>query len=133
MSERPQSPPLGGRRPARYPMLERTTAFVLVAVLLGVGWMAVVAYQPDVLRLPSESAEVVFTLSGQMDIETMAELKRLIDSEANGRGVVLNLRDLTLVDEDGVIFLERCESNNVKLENCPPYIREWINRQRLGS
>jgi anti-anti-sigma regulatory factor len=81
----------------------------------------------------SEGAEVVFTLSGQMDIETMAELKRLIDSEANGRGVVLNLRDLTLVDEDGVIFLERCESSNVKLENCPPYIREWINRQRLGS
>jgi len=81
----------------------------------------------------SESAEVLFTLSGQMDIETIAELKRLIDSEANGRGVVLNLRDLTLVDEDGVIFLERCESNNVKLENCPPYIREWINRQRLGS
>ena len=81
----------------------------------------------------SEGAEVVFTLSGQMDIETMAELKRLIDSEANGRGVVLNLSDLTLVDEDGVIFLEHCESSNVKLENCPPYIREWINRQRLGS
>ena len=81
----------------------------------------------------SENGEVVFTLSGQMDIETMAELKRLIESEANGRGIVLNLRDLTLVDEDGVIFLERCESNNVKLENCPPYIREWINRQRLGS
>ena len=80
-----------------------------------------------------EDGEVVFTLSGQMDIETMAELEKLIDSEANGRGVVLNLRDLTLVDEDGVIFLKRCESNSVKLENCPPYVREWINRQRLGS
>jgi len=81
----------------------------------------------------SENGEVVFALSGQMDIETMPELKKVIDAEADGRGVVLNLRDLTLVDEDGIIFLERCESNGIKLENCPPYIREWINRQRRGS
>ena len=81
----------------------------------------------------SEDEEVVFTLSGQMDSDTMADLERLIDSEAKGRGVVLNLKDLTLVDEDGVIFLARCESNGVNLENCPPYIREWINRQRLGT
>ncbi len=81
----------------------------------------------------SENEEVVFTLSGQMDSDTMADLERLIDSEAKGRGVVLNLKDLTLVDEDGVIFLARCESNGVNLENCPPYVREWINRQRLGS
>jgi len=81
----------------------------------------------------SENEEVVFTLSGQIDSDTMAELERLIDSEAQGRSVVLNLKDLTLVDEDGVIFLTRCESNGVKLENCPPYVREWINRQRQGS
>ena len=79
----------------------------------------------------SENEEVVFTLSGQIDSDTMAELERLIDSEAKGRGVVLSLKDLTLVDEDGIIFLARCESNGVKLENCPPYVREWINRQRL--
>ncbi len=77
----------------------------------------------------SENEEVVFTLSGQIDSDTMAELERLIDSEAKGRGVVLNLKDLTLVNEDAVIFLERCESNGITLENCPPYIREWINRQ----
>ena len=81
----------------------------------------------------SENEEVVFTLSGQIDSDTMAELERLIDADAKGRGVVLNLKDLTLVDEDGVIFLTRRESNGVKLENCPPYVREWINRQRLGS
>jgi anti-anti-sigma regulatory factor len=81
----------------------------------------------------AENGEVVFTLSGQMNTETMAELKTLIDSEANGRRVVLNLRDLTLVDENGVIFLDRCETNGITLENCPPYVREWINRQRLGS
>ena len=81
----------------------------------------------------SENGEVVFTLSGQMDEESIAELETLINSEANGRRIVLGLKDLTLVNEDAITFLERCESNSITLENCPPYIREWINRQRRGS
>ena len=81
----------------------------------------------------SENGEVVFTLSGQMDEEPIAELETLINSEANGRRIVLDLRNLTLVNEDAVTFLERCESNSITLENCPPYIREWIKRQRRGS
>ena len=87
------------------------------------------------LRIQSSEAngQVVFTLSGQMDEEPIAELETLINSEANGRRIVLDLRHLTLVNEDAVTFLERCESNSITLENCPPYIREWIKRQRRGS
>ena len=87
------------------------------------------------LRIQSSEAngQVVFTLSGQMDEEAIAELETLINSEANGRRIVLDLKDLTLVNEDAISFLERCESNSITLENCPPYIREWINRQRRGS
>lgn len=81
----------------------------------------------------SENGEVVFTLSGQMDTETMAELEALINAEGNERHMVLNLRNLTLGNEDAVIFLERCESNGIRLDYCPLYIREWINRQRQGS
>jgi hypothetical protein len=81
----------------------------------------------------SENGEVVFTLSGQMDEEPIAELDTLINSEVNGRPIVLDLKDLTLVNEDAITFLERCESNSITLENCPPYIREWIKRQRRGS
>ena len=77
--------------------------------------------------------QVVFTLSGQMDEEPIAELETLIHAEANERRIVLDLKDLTLVNEDAVGFLERCESNSITLENCPPYIREWINRQRRGN
>jgi hypothetical protein len=79
------------------------------------------------------NGEVVFTLSGQMDEESIAELEILINSEANGLPIVLVLKDLTLVSEDAITFLERCESNSITLENCPPYIREWITRQRRGS
>src|SRR5262245_13055136 len=45
----------------------------------------------------------------------------------------LEPKRLTLVNESAVIFLERCESNSITRENCPPYIRKWINRQRQGS
>jgi anti-anti-sigma regulatory factor len=76
------------------------------------------------------NSHVVLTLSGRMDAENVAELKELIESEARGRHIVLELRDLTLVDRDAVKFLERCETDSIKLENCPAYIREWIARER---
>ena len=79
------------------------------------------------------NSHVVFTLSGQMDVENVAELKELIESEVRGRRIVLELSDLTLVDRDAVKFLERCEMDSIKLENCPAYIREWIEREREGK
>jgi hypothetical protein len=76
---------------------------------------------------------IVFTLFGEMDQEPIAELETLINSEMNGTRIVLDLKDITLVNEDAVIFLERCESNGITLVNCPPYIGEWIKRQRQGT
>ena len=81
----------------------------------------------------SENNEVVFTLSGQMDDESTAELKTMIDSESNGRPIVLDLRDLTLVDENAITFFVRCEADRITLKNCPAYAREWINAQRRAS
>jgi anti-anti-sigma regulatory factor len=73
---------------------------------------------------------VVIKLSGRMDAENVGELDTLVRKEADGRRIVLDLRDLTLVDQDAVSFLERCEEDNVTLKNCPAYIREWITRRR---
>jgi hypothetical protein len=39
---------------------------------------------------------------------------------------VLDLRDVTLVNQDAVEFLAGCEADSIKLENCPAYIRVWI-------
>jgi hypothetical protein len=78
----------------------------------------------------SANEEVVFTLSGQMDEEPIAELEKLIHSEADGRPITLDLKDLTGVDENAIAFLERCEANSITLKNCAGYIREWITRQR---
>jgi anti-anti-sigma regulatory factor len=78
------------------------------------------------------NGQVVFTVSGRMDAENVAELKELFGSEMTGRRIVMDLKDLTLVDRDAVRFLGRCETDSIELKNCPAYIREWITRERLG-
>jgi anti-anti-sigma regulatory factor len=78
------------------------------------------------------NGEVVFKLSGRMDAENLAELKALLESEAKGRRIALDLKDLTLVDRDAVTFLADCETDGVQIMNCPPYIREWIARERAA-
>jgi anti-anti-sigma regulatory factor len=79
------------------------------------------------------NGEVAFKVSGRMDAENLAELKTLFGSEAKGRRIVLDLKDLTLVDQDAVSFLERCEADSIELKNCPAYIREWIEKERGPS
>ena len=84
----------------------------------------------------SANGRVVFTLSGRIEAEDVKELRQLLDLETAGqRHVVLDLRDVTLVNEDAVKFLADCEADSVKLENCPAYIREWIERvkDRFGA
>jgi len=70
---------------------------------------------------------VIFSLSGRIEMEDVAELQRLF--EAEDHNVIMNLKEVTLVDRDAVRFLARCEADSIKLENCPAYIREWIVRE----
>ncbi len=81
----------------------------------------------------SANRHVVFTVSGRMAPENITELEALIRSEVNGRQIVLDLKDLTLVSQEVINFLERCETDNITLQSCPAYIREWITRQRRGG
>jgi anti-anti-sigma regulatory factor len=81
----------------------------------------------------SANGKVVFTLSGRIEMEDVEELQRLLDFESGDHLLVLDLRDVTIVDRDAVRFLARCEAKGIKLENCPPYIREWIEREGNGS
>jgi len=68
----------------------------------------------------------VFTLSGRMEAEEVAELKALFATDY--RTIVLDLRDVRLADRDAVKFLRDCEADGMKLENCPAYVREWMDR-----
>ena len=81
----------------------------------------------------SANGEVVFSLSGRMCLEDIAELETQIKSEASGRQLVLDLKHVTLVGQDAIAFLARCEADNITLKNCAAYVREWITRQRESS
>jgi hypothetical protein len=83
--------------------------------------------------LRSSNGQVTYVLSGQIEEEDLAELEALIKSEAMGRRMVLDLKNLTLVGQDAIAFLERCEANGITLKNCPAYIREWIKGLRGES
>ena len=76
------------------------------------------------------NGEVEFTLSGRMDADNVAEFNALFRAEAEGRRIVLDLKDLTLVDRDAVRFLERCEADSITLKNCAECVREWITKSR---
>lgn len=78
----------------------------------------------------SANGKIVFTLSGRIEIEDVAELQRLLALEVADHNLALDLADVTLVDRKAVKFLADCEADSIELENCPPYIREWIQRAR---
>ena len=86
------------------------------------------------LRLQrSTNGEVVVRVSGRLNAENLGDLKSQLQPDAEGRRIILDLKDLTLVDRDTVRFLERCEADSIKLKNCPGYIREWIARERIAG
>jgi hypothetical protein len=43
---------------------------------------------------------------------------------------ILDLSEVTLVDLEVVRFLISCEDEGIELVRCPPYMREWILRER---
>jgi hypothetical protein len=72
----------------------------------------------------------VFVLSGRVETQAVAELRRLFGLQTECRDIVLDLKDVSLVSRDAMGFLSRCEAGGVKLENCTPYIREWMEREK---
>ena len=72
-------------------------------------------------------------LSGRIDKENIVELERLIGAEGKDRPIILDLKDMTLIGQDGINFLAQCEAADIALLNCDPYVREWVTRQRTGT
>ena len=75
-----------------------------------------------------EAKVVVLKLSGRIQKENVADLSRLCEAIEGSRELVLDLEEVKLVDQDVVRFLELCEGNGARLQNCPPYIRHWISQ-----
>jgi hypothetical protein len=72
----------------------------------------------------------VFILSGRIETPAIAELRRLFKCQTDSQDIVLDLKEVSLIDREVMRFLLRCEAVGVRLENCAPYIREWMEREK---
>ena len=75
------------------------------------------------------NGDVVLTVSGRLEADNASERSAALAAEPAGQAVVLDLKDVVLVDRDTVRFLRARERDGIALRNCPPYIREWIARE----
>ena len=84
------------------------------------------------IDISDESDRVVFTLSGRIQAEQVSELQALVKSDLPDHRLVLDLKEVKLVDRDAVRFLADIEAQGAGLRNCSAFVREWISRERDG-
>jgi hypothetical protein len=71
---------------------------------------------------------IVLMLSGDIAGDHTADLETLVDADGTGP-IVLDLKEVSVVDRAGVLLLARSEARGSTLLNCPSYVREWIQRE----
>jgi anti-anti-sigma regulatory factor len=81
------------------------------------------------IQTSTDQEGVTFSLSGQLDTTGFSELQKLLDRSANGHPIIIDLRDIQLVDRYGVAALAACERAGIELRNCPAYVRDWMSRE----
>ena len=86
-----------------------------------------------VLRIEkvSDGPLTILRLSGRLQSEHVDQLRAQIEGSA--QRIILNLEEVRLVDREVVRFLAFCETNGVELDQCSPYIRDWIDRERVSQ
>jgi len=67
-------------------------------------------------------------VSGRIQSDEIGSIRSEMNDDCTRK--VLDLKEVTLVDLGVVQFLINCEDMGVELAQCPPYVREWILRER---
>lgn len=75
----------------------------------------------------SDGHSITLRLSGRLRSEDVEQLQAQMKGT---RKFILNLAEVKLVDRDAVCFLGECEGNGVQLDQCPRYVRDWIDREK---
>lgn len=78
----------------------------------------------------SDGRLAILRLSGRLQSAQIQELRAYMQGITES--VVLDLDQVKLVDQEAVCFLAACEESGAQLSQCPPYIREWINREKAS-
>ena len=86
------------------------------------------ARTPLKIERQSDGKTTIMWLIGRIRSEDLDELKA--QTNDNSKRIILDLNEVTLVDADVVRFLSTSEEEGITLVRCPPYVREWIQRER---
>lgn len=72
---------------------------------------------------------VTLLLNGKFSEDALPELEQSI-SEARGarQRIYIDLSEVTLVDRKAVQYFSEQAGHDVKLVNCPIYLRQWIRQ-----
>ena len=79
-------------------------------------------------RVVSAEHLVLLVISGQITGEHVDTLRGVLEQESGS--FAIDLKNVLLVDGEAVKLLAFTEANGTELMNCPPYIREWVTRER---
>jgi hypothetical protein len=74
---------------------------------------------------------VVLAITGRIREEHVEMLRGLLEEEAVHP--ILDLQNVTLIDREAVKFLALLKAGGCALRNCPPYVREWVTRERTEA
>jgi hypothetical protein len=82
------------------------------------------------LRIEKDSEGCVTTLrlSGRIKADSIAGIRAAMNGGCARK--ILDLSEVMLVDIAAVQFLISCEDEGIELVRCPPYVREWMRRER---
>jgi hypothetical protein len=82
------------------------------------------------LRIEKDSNGCVnrVRLSGRIQADRIASIRSAMDDGCTRK--ILDLSEVTLVDIAVVGFLIGCEDEGIELVQCPPYVLEWMRRER---
>ena len=77
---------------------------------------------------PSEPS-VTLLLNGKLSEEAIPELEHsIVEARESNRRVYIDLSEVTLVDRKAVQYISKRATADVKVVNCPVYLRHWISQ-----
>jgi anti-anti-sigma regulatory factor len=84
------------------------------------------------IQKSSERELTLFRLIGRIQGDHLPALQALMRSEGPEHNLILDLKEVKLVDRDAVRFLAQSEADGARLKNCSAFIREWISQETKG-
>jgi hypothetical protein len=79
----------------------------------------------------SDACSTRLVLSGRIQSDRIACIRSALKDACGDK--TLDLNEVTLVDVEVVRFLIHCEGEGIRLVQCPPYVREWMVRERTEA